>query len=877
MTDYTLVPLTNGTQQMSKPAGDSGEVPITAPPSSLQVTGTTSSTISLSFGRTIPPEFWVLTWEVTGSQAPASSEGAGTLTTTTISGLASLTDYTINLYAKDNGQTSTPLTVTAKTTTSTAVGDLYMECGRKEDDQKDLLTKAIFQHSWSTWSNELLFAEDPQQNMFLWTGLPKRAGNWQLGRAGGYRMYTDFYALKSKLPSAGLAYLTIRYKDTVRTPCRVLYGRSDEIGTIGGANDSVWKTKQFTIDIAKCITIDSSSLPYGDYWAFRVGSSFSDDNDGQLTLDRIKIDMSPLTPEFPADAQGMKRPRPAPENDRFAQVGTTNEYVLGEGPFFPLGGYLRCPRTYVSADAGPGTVGTAPKDQFNVYEDAGINTLCIHGWDTNWYSYWRDTTEQSSGSVWTPDGTRRVEMGLEEYLFHMGERGIKAIPNTLTDIWPNRIEKDGDFQDTLERLSDIIEHWAGDPRILCWKMVDEIEHQGKTKDGRPPMAPHQLHTMMKTADPNKANMTTFMGFMLDDAWHEWGDATDIIAPDNYWTDYRGEKPYGGKPTLLQGHQRQLTWIDNTRKLTPGRGNWVVGAGIQSTFKNIHGFYSTAAVVLSGGNLTTSKWTFSASRQTPPMGPGVITCDMHRQYIYVSHTDAAGADQSGNLPGATGALEMLSDLDPDLRWQFDIVSVSNQSDHTVYEVWQTNNKGASGAMAGINRANNMAETLCQIYAAICHGATGAIFFWLEHPDIYTVAEDAYGHYEGLKEASRQLLTENGGVGQYCMAPNVPLEFNGEQGIVTITNPLEACNPSPKPQDENLQPFHSALFQAPNGAKILFVANLGELPYTPTIAVTGITDGVKTLPIESHTVTVSGGQFTDKFHHMQAHVYFIEGTP
>ena len=396
---------------------------------------------------------------------------------------------------------------------------------------------------WKT-SIPMAFYENDQD--FFWVKTPSNPEGYTSSRGIHFRRSAILRINASGFPSSGTAYLTIRFKDNLRRGSHdgaPLWSSRRLLGTIGGQNDHRWKTQTLKVDLADLELVDGT-------YRIRMGSNYSDDLAGELDIDKVKLSTDQALPEFAADAPGLWPAIPA-DKDRFKNIGRDNEYIPGEGPFFPFGMYLT---VGLITDGGSKTTpGKGPKDTWQILEDVHINTAVIHGWQQNWSSRWAVYPNEAP---WASPG-QYVEPGLDEMLVQAQGHGIKLIPNFLTDTrayWIDRVA--GGSPAVLEKLSAAIRRNADHPALLAWNPVDEWDHEDAAF-GKPHLFSRQLYKICKENSPNRPVFTSLMGFNRGMGWQVAADISDVFGNDRYFDE-------GDDPAF--GAQTQASYLDDMRRV-----------------------------------------------------------------------------------------------------------------------------------------------------------------------------------------------------------------------------------------------------------------------------------------------------------------------
>jgi hypothetical protein len=347
-------------------------------------------------------------------------------------------------------------------------------------------------------------------------------------RAVKYRMVVYFHVDATDFSSDHTLYLTIRYKDDLKegvsggAPVYIWNGGSSytHLGNLGGTYDHRWKTEQFTV-----LPGERSVTGDGDF-VVRIGvEQYGDHLIGELPVDKMKLSDDTDIHEFEPDGDGFWPHMPA---SNFQDIGVNNEYISGEGPFFPFGVYDWL-YFWVSDGGSATTPGHGEKDAWQIMEDAHMNCYVVHGWQQNWYDQW---VEHPGEFSWDDPGIA-VEPGLSQHLIHAAAHNLKVIPNFLTETRSWWITYDfGSEQRTLDSLHQIMYDYRNDPNILMWYLVDEWDHEDVTY-GKPHIFSRQLYQQQRLADPNRPGITVLMGFMGPTSWDLVGEIAEVVGTDYY--------------------------------------------------------------------------------------------------------------------------------------------------------------------------------------------------------------------------------------------------------------------------------------------------------------------------------------------------------
>ena len=428
-------------------------------------------------------------------------------------------------------------------------GSSYMDFGTPDDFNPEspmyiIKSKPDRSKVWSWKKTTSGFNENGSK--FYWIKTPANKSGYTDSRGLFFRRSMKIRIPTDGFPRSGPLYLTVRFKDNMIATSKFsgvpLWGRG-LLGTLGGANDHRWKTTTIEVNANRLTRSGSDFI-------VRLGANYTDQHAGEIHIDKIKLSTTRDTSEFEPDSAGLW-PVVAASNSRFSNIGETNEYIPGEGPFFPFGIYLQSSSmTHGGTASSPGR---GPRDTYQIMENAQMNTAIIHGWSQNWYSRWK-TYPSHQNNVWGAPG-EYVEMGLDEALIHAQGHGIKIIPNFLTDTRAYWILKHPDgAPEALSLISDVIRDHSNHPAILGWNPVDEWDHEG-VSHGKPQLFSRQLYAASKKNDPNRPVYISLMGFGGDLSWKVAAAAGDVFSNDSYFDD--------GKD-LVAGARTQASRLDDMR-------------------------------------------------------------------------------------------------------------------------------------------------------------------------------------------------------------------------------------------------------------------------------------------------------------------------
>jgi hypothetical protein len=402
-------------------------------------------------------------------------------------------------------------------------------------------------------------------------------------------------------------YLTIRYKDNLipgddaaGVPVSIYKGDSkwSLIGRLPTLNDHQWKTVQLTLPVAAVSFRDTTSdtINHIATYVFKIGGNANDGQiRGELPVDKIKLAATNDRHEFEADAPGLW-PKDPPS--RFADLGDspghtgTHEFIPGEGPFFPFGGYSS--RTMVSDNGhtndkypnygtSPTIYGTGAKDSWQIMKNAGLNTYVLV--DTNflskshWHGYPNDPRR-----AWAAPG-RLIDSGLKEHLEQARGHGLKVIYNFLDDTrsawiqgrYVNKRDSHNGEPATRQWLKKYYEEDGHNPTLLAMYPVDEFDHQSDTFS-KPLGWTHLLYHDLITTLPDRPRMVLGMGWMGPWVWKASGGAdAEMVGEDVYLYDWEYDgtngHPNDHKTPGLQpegGLAQQARRLDGMRHNLPGK-------------------------------------------------------------------------------------------------------------------------------------------------------------------------------------------------------------------------------------------------------------------------------------------------------------------
>ncbi len=396
------------------------------------------------------------------------------------------------------------------------------------------------------WNSSHLAGFHENGTDFHWVKEPADPSSYTNSRGIIFRKFARLRIDASGLPSSGPLYLTVRYKDNNRHgthPGVPLWSNGNFLGTLGGTNDHRWKTATLQVQAENLEVIDG-------HFRIQFASNYTDQNAGELNIDKVKLSTDTDTSEFEADAPGLW-PTIAPSNLRFANIGQTNEYIPGEGPFFPFGMYLTVGT--ISDGGSPTSAGHGPKDTWQILENAHMNTVIIHGWSHNWYSRW---AEYPNHAPWAAPAMY-VEMGLDEKLIQAAGHGIKVMPNFLTDTRAYWIDEyPNGSPDALAEMANVVRTHADHPAMLGWNPIDEWDHED-TSYTKPHLFSHQTYQICKENDPNRPVYMSLMGFGRDLSWEVAAAEADIFANDRYFDDGND---------LEAGARSSANYLDDARQV-----------------------------------------------------------------------------------------------------------------------------------------------------------------------------------------------------------------------------------------------------------------------------------------------------------------------
>ena len=348
-----------------------------------------------------------------------------------------------------------------------------------------------------------------------------------------FRLRGEIHVRAGNLPRSGPLYITIRYKDQLipgdYPGCAMFTGRSERfIGSLGGLNDHRWKTSQFSVNASDLIWV-------GDKIHLSFGDEYSDDNCGQLNIDKMKISTTTNKHEFPPDAQGMWQPLSEP--NKHADIYADHEWYSGETPKFRYGIYMEIGMD-LGSDATRTSISNHPNDQFQNCEDAKMNVILKHMWYHTLDSFWIEFPSDPA-----PPGCKLAEGGTDEWVTQCAGHGLQFIPNTLTNIWPELQSPSNagspgiyaNHMDFVAEAEDMLSRFVGDDDLLAVNWKDELDHDG-TRDKYPIEAQRMMYVRTKASDPNRPVYCSMMGFHWEKSWEWWSDVFDICGNDRYFDD-----------------------------------------------------------------------------------------------------------------------------------------------------------------------------------------------------------------------------------------------------------------------------------------------------------------------------------------------------
>lgn len=382
---------------------------------------------------------------------------------------------------------------------------------------------------YSDYPSSMAWFENSSE--FHWATAPANTNGWVTSRAIHYRHFGRFQVQSSSFalegngyPSANL-YITIRYKDDIRpgsyNGCPVSSWNGSQWvlqGILGGKLDHRWKTQQFVIEKDEVRTSNNRFI-------FKIGVGvYSDGVIGELPIDKIKLADDSDTAEFEADADGLWPISPA---SNFDNLGNNNEFVPGEGAFFPFG--IHSSGLWISNGGNATTPGTGTKDTWQCMEDAHMTMYSFHGWEQEWYYKW----EEYPGEINWDDPGVAVDIGLNEHLIQAAGHNLKVFPNTYTDTQAYWVKNQyGSAQNTLNYLAQVADYYKNNHALGAWYIIDEWDHEDELY-GKPHLFSHQLATRMRQADPNTPILILSMGFMGPSTWQITAESADIVVVDVY--------------------------------------------------------------------------------------------------------------------------------------------------------------------------------------------------------------------------------------------------------------------------------------------------------------------------------------------------------
>lgn len=376
---------------------------------------------------------------------------------------------------------------------------------------------------WTAPTGDDLTAFYEDSTSFWWVTQPSSVNSGVTGsRAIKLHHYGRFRVRADRLPATATLILTIRYKDDLPAPVPVFsWNGSDwtKLGTLGGKRDHYWKTQQFAANAA-AHQADNYS------YVFKIGvDQYDAAMKGELLVDRIKLGTTRSRNEFPSDAPGLW---PTQWQSSFSNLGSTMEFVPGEGPFFPFGVY---DNTWISAGSTRTRGGSDKRDGWQVLQDAGLNCYVVHGWEQNWGSQWQLFPDEVT-TQWAAPGVL-VHPGLREHLTQAAAHHLKVIPNFLTDTRAYWIKNTYHGEaNALSALGNVMARYANDPNVLMWYPVDEWDHEDDTY-GKPHLYSHLLYQSARKNAPNRPKFLLCMGFLGPDTWRLAAEEADILGVDYY--------------------------------------------------------------------------------------------------------------------------------------------------------------------------------------------------------------------------------------------------------------------------------------------------------------------------------------------------------
>ncbi len=399
---------------------------------------------------------------------------------------------------------------------------------------------------------------------FRWATAPSNINGWISSRAIKYRHFGRFrvdatsFSLNGNGNPTVILYLTIRYKDDIRpgsdNGCPVYSWDGSQWvlqGLMGGTTDHRWKSQQFIIEPHEVRVVSNRFI-------FKIGLSiYSDGIIGELPIDEIKLADDADISEFEPDSDGVWPSSPA---SNFSNLGRNNEFILGEGPFFPFG--IHNSALWISHGGNATSPGSGDKDTWQCMEDVKMNMYSFHGWEQEWYSKWLEWPYEFN---WDDPGIA-VEIGLDEHLVQAVGHGLKVFPNTYTDTQAWWVKHQyGSAQNCLDYLAKVASDHQNNPALGAWYIIDEWDHEDGYY-GRPHLFSHQLATRIRKADPYTPVLILSMGFMGPTTWQITSESADLVVTDVYPV-----HPH----TFNEGLQRQAERLDNIRSVLGNNGAYIL--------------------------------------------------------------------------------------------------------------------------------------------------------------------------------------------------------------------------------------------------------------------------------------------------------------
>jgi len=558
---------------MSDPLGESVEQPI-APVATFYASGETKSSITLAWttevGQSVDKFIVKISTDGTNYPSAGFVDVASAQRTYTYVGLSQGTMYYFQILVVEGGRESIPKTINHQTEEVTVPppgggeGDgrgVLLDLGKSSVDRDP--------GQRSYMNNYKTFAQDPANASSAYSHAIREAEGYHeyidpnpisgfeptvYYRATTFNGFFDFFFNVNDARDDGSAngFLTIRYKDDClhvddQNPAEGIKiwspGWMDNnkpaytIGYITPTFDHKWKIIQFPVKF------DDLTITNGRY-RIMFAEGYSRQICGNLGIDMIKLSPTNNYDEFSPAFDGYW-PQIAPANDRHKDLGRTNEWVPGEGGFFPFGGYLDLSETR-GADITPSDYvkrSIYPDDDYRVWEDCYINAVIDHNyWDTVDWLFAKIEYEIS------PE-LNDFETGFEAKTNALYLHGIKNCFNPVSGMrryWMATVNDEGDSgkggtMGTIdyERARTLASSLINSPKIWAWNPIDEFDHEdvGYTKPG---VFDAMMNKLYKDIDPNTPVITSTMGYhgtVVSPAFA--GHIADGMGNDTYFADSGG--------------------------------------------------------------------------------------------------------------------------------------------------------------------------------------------------------------------------------------------------------------------------------------------------------------------------------------------------